>query len=293
MLIQKYIDNKQIHPPDFLYTNISYLSLTGSRAYGTSNEKSDYDYFGFCVPPLIYLFPHKFGYINGFGPSPPEFNGFSTEPPIVDKDNGKEVDIKVFSIIKFFNLCSINNPDCLDTLFVRRENVIHTTQIGQLVRDNREKFLCQEAYFRYSGYAMSQLKKAKKEKATGKRVEGIKALGYDSKFLSHALRLLYSAEMILSEGTIELDRYKIQIKAVRDGDISLEECEKIFGDKEDYLRKLLVTTKLPKKPDYEELKKLLLTCLEIQYGDLSKYVNIPTNDTEILMKIKELVKNIG
>ena len=292
MLLEKWIKNKKIFPPDWLVCNSQYIALTGSRAYGTSTDESDYDYFGFCIPPKIYIFPHLYGFVNGFGPPPPSFNQFATEPPFFDETIKKEIDVKIFSIIKYFDLCAKNNPDCLDTLYVKRENVIHSTEIGNLVRDNRKKFLSQESYYRYSGYALSQLCKAEKDRK-GNRKELTDKFGYDPKFLSHAVRLLGNAEMILSEETIELDKYKVLVSAIRNGQIGLDKVKRIVSDKENYLRKLLEQTKLPVKADYDELKKLLLQCLEIQYGNLEKALHIPTDDRKLLLEIKEKLKNIN
>ena len=99
--------------------------------------------------------------------------------------------------------------------------------------------------------------------------------------------------MILSEETIELDKYKVLVSAIRNGQIGLDEVKRIVSDKENYLRKLLEQTKLPVKADYDELKKLLLQCLEIQYGNLEKALHIPTDDRKLLLEIKEKLKNIN
>ena len=59
---------KEYDKPKFFETvEYSYLTMMGSRAYGTENEDSDYDFYGFIVPPVEIVFPHRAGYIQGFG----------------------------------------------------------------------------------------------------------------------------------------------------------------------------------------------------------------------------------
>ena len=39
----------------------SYLTIMGSRAYGSATEDSDYDFYGFVVPPKEIVFPYLAG----------------------------------------------------------------------------------------------------------------------------------------------------------------------------------------------------------------------------------------
>lgn len=74
-------------------------------------------------------------------------------------ERAKEWDLQIFSIVKFFELCRQNNPNMIDTLFTPENCVIHCTQIGRMVRDNRKLFLSKEAWKKFRGYAHAQLKK--------------------------------------------------------------------------------------------------------------------------------------
>ena len=53
--------------PSFLKDNIHYETMMGSVAYGVSNDSSDVDIYGFCIPPKELIFPHLTGEILGFG----------------------------------------------------------------------------------------------------------------------------------------------------------------------------------------------------------------------------------
>jgi hypothetical protein len=51
---------EQIHDrPKFITKDsINFLTLVGSHAYGGATPESDYDYYGFMIPPLTEIFPH-------------------------------------------------------------------------------------------------------------------------------------------------------------------------------------------------------------------------------------------
>ncbi len=55
-----------INPPAWLIQNIQMLVMMGSVAYGVSDDTSDIDVYGFCIPPVKYIFPHVNGLIYGF-----------------------------------------------------------------------------------------------------------------------------------------------------------------------------------------------------------------------------------
>lgn len=158
-----------VRPPSWLSSNIHYLTIMGSHAYGVADTSikdkiPDYDVYGWAIPPKNMIFTHLTGYIPGFGPEPPNFEQFQ-QHHILDKDalggRGKEWDLTIYSIVKYFNLCRENNPNMMDSLFTPEECVIHCTQIGRMVRDNRRLFLSKLCWKKYRGYAHEQLKKCK------------------------------------------------------------------------------------------------------------------------------------
>jgi hypothetical protein len=54
-----------------------------------------------------------------------------------------------------------NNPNMLDSLFVPTQCILHSTSVGNYVRDNRKLFLSKAVYHKYRGYAHSNLSKCK------------------------------------------------------------------------------------------------------------------------------------
>ena len=43
--------SEHLSPPSWLVDNVMFEGLTGSVSYGVSNDTSDMDIVGFCIPP--------------------------------------------------------------------------------------------------------------------------------------------------------------------------------------------------------------------------------------------------
>ena len=146
--------------PSHMKNNIHYEVIMGSTAYGVSDNTSDIDVYGFCMPPKHILFPYSNGSLFGFGSKPNNFEQFQ-QHHIIDKGRGKEYDISIYNIVKFFNLCMENNPNMVDALFVPTRCVLHCTAVGNHIRENRKLFLTKRVWHKFKGYAFSQLHKMK------------------------------------------------------------------------------------------------------------------------------------
>lgn len=287
-IVQILYKQRLITPPAFVVEGVQYETIMGSQAYGVSNDESDIDVYGFCIPPKSYIFPHLDGYIPGFGTKPPSFEQYQ-EHHI--KSNDKEYDITIFNIVKYFSLCMDCNPNAIDSLFTYENSVTKATKIARMVRDNRKLFLHKGAWHRFKGYAYSQLKKIKTKNPTGKRVHLIEQFGYDTKFAGHVVRLLDECEQILMHGDIDLQLNKEQVKAVRRGEWTLEQLENYFQFKEKELEKLYISSSLQKYPDEQAIKQLLLDCLEEYYGTLTNdEVRLGDKFEKTLIQIRELAE---
>ena len=175
-----------LNAPKFLYDNTMYATYMGSVAYGVSNLNSDIDIYGFCIPPKDNVFPHLSGEIAGFGTQIQRFEQFQ-QHHIKDKSSEKEYDITIFSIVKYFQLCMENNPNMIDSLFVPRTCIIHSTAISEYVRENRKLFLHKGAYHKFKGYAYSQMHKMRIKNPEG--LEELKAFE-DKHQIAHNTTLL-------------------------------------------------------------------------------------------------------
>lgn len=285
-----------VSPPTWLPMNTMYLTTMGSIAYGVAEDTSDFDVYGWAIPPRNMVFPHLTGYINGFGTPPPSFDNWQKHH-IIDQDalggKGREYDFSIFSIVRYFDLCTEGNPNMVDSLFVPQECVLHSTNVSNLVRDKRHMFLSKLLWPRLKGYAYSQLHKAsgKNPKAGSKRHKLRELHGYDSKFLYHVVRLLSQGEQIFLEGDLDLQEKgrREHMKAIRRGEIPEEDIRKWASEKESQLEKLYHESKLPEKPNEKAVYELLVQCLEEHYGSLDACLTQPDWAVEGLKELDQLL----
>jgi predicted nucleotidyltransferase len=292
-VVKNLYNKKLINPPKWLPDNVMYEVITGSVAYGISNDTSDMDIYGWCIPKKEDVFPHLRGEIPGFGRQIQRFEQY-IEHHIRDDHalggDGRDYDITIFSIVKYFQLCMDNNPNMVDTLFVPYECVLSSTEVGKLVRDNANLFLHKGSFHKFLGYAHSQLHKMNLKNPEGKRKELIEQFGFDTKYACHLVRLAYECEMILTEHTLDLRRHNEHLKRIRKGEITQEEILKWFGEKELQLNKLYGESSLRHKPDEEAIKALLLNCLESHYGSLDKCISNDTIERQALREINFILE---
>jgi len=284
--VQQLMEKKIITPPKWMGSAIHYEVQMGSVAYGVSNDNSDIDIYGFAVPPRSMIFPHEAGYIHGFDKNISNFEQYSQHHI---KYNAKEYDISIYGILKYFKLCMECNPNMIDSLFVPDRCVLHSTQLGQHVRENRKEFLHKGAWHRYKGYSYSQIHKMKSKTSSGKRKETIDEFGYDCKFGYHVVRLLDEVEQIMVEGDIDLERNREQLKAIRRGEWTLADIEAYFSKKEQQLESVYADSHLRNKPNVAKVKQILIDCLEMHYGSLDKVLNIPGKSDMILQEIRSIL----
>lgn len=119
-----------------------YEVRAGSHAYGTNLPESDEDFRGVAALPkdcIIGLFP---------------FEQY--------EDN--QGDRMIYSLHKFFKLAAECNPNVLELLYVRDEDILFTNGFGKVLRDNRDIFLSKKAKFKFSGYAFAQLNRIKRHR---------------------------------------------------------------------------------------------------------------------------------
>lgn len=289
-VVRRLADKGLIKPPSFVSGSVQYETIMGSMAYGVSSDASDMDIYGFCIPPKEIVFPHTAGYIPNFSSQVPNFDQF-TQHHIQEKDHGKEYDISIYSIVKYFKLCMGNNPNMIDSLFTPANCVLSCTKIGEMARMNRKKFLHKGAWHTFKGYAYSQMHKMKIKEPdpTSKRYESIMKHGYDVKFAYHVVRLMDEAEQIMVEGDIDLMRNREQLKSIRRGEWKMSEIEDFFTRRERELQKVYDESKMIHKPDEELIKQLLLDCLEEHYGSLEDAVSNKDKYKLMIDQIKGIV----
>ncbi len=289
-IIYKSIDKNIIHPPKWIKGNVIYEVWTGSAAYGASNDSSDMDIYAVCIPPKYDVFPNLQGYIDGFGT---KYNKFTVwqQHHVEDKSARKEYDFTIYSIVNFFNLCLDNNPNMIDALFVPRRCILYSTPIGELIRDNRHKFLHKGAWHRFRGYSYAQMKKIKDRNnvSNPKRQELIKAYGYDTKFAMQLVRLLLEVEEILTVHDLNVDRNSDILKLVRNGHWTFEQLEEWFQNKEKALELTFSKSTLREEPDENEIKEILIKCLEMHYQSIKDVIKIDKSIEDVVNEMQAVI----
>jgi len=135
------------------------VGIAGSRAQGLSSANSDVDLRGVAVPPI----PDLLGMAPAFAQAdqPGDMDVFAdtltpTETEVVSRS---KLEGSVYALAKFCRLCADCNPNMIELLFCRDDEVRLCTPLGKTLRDHRDAFLSQKAAHTFTGYALSQLKR--------------------------------------------------------------------------------------------------------------------------------------
>lgn len=117
-----------------------FLTRTGSHSYGTNIATSDIDLKGVCIAPKdIYFSPIK------------NFEQAELNKP----------DCTIFEIKKIFRMLSGANPNSIELLFTDPSDHLLVSPLGEILLQNRDKFLSKRIRFSFAGYAHSQLSRLK------------------------------------------------------------------------------------------------------------------------------------
>lgn len=118
--------------------NIFYLTLGGSRSYGTNLPDSDYDLRGGYIENVRSIFA-------------------------LEEQKEEYVDINTDTVLyglrKLVKLLDSCNPNVIEILGTRDEDIVYIDDVGKVLRDNRHKFLSKRAFYTFSGYATQQLRR--------------------------------------------------------------------------------------------------------------------------------------
>lgn len=268
--------------------------IGGSLSYGVSGDSSDMDVISVCIPSKEEVFPHLNGRVPGFGPQIQPFQNWQRHHIKTEENTPqfKEYDLTSYSITEFFRLAADNNPNIIDALFVPDRCVTHKTDVGTVLRDNRKLFLHKGAYQKFKGYAYSQMKKIGEQKPVGKRAILVEQFGYDTKFSYHVVRLSQEAEMILTTGDLDITAGREELKAIRRGEWTLPQLQEWFTKRTSMLDELFLKSTLREAPNYDELNRILMVCLEIKFGTLSNAM-VEGEARVALRKLEEIARIVS
>ena len=225
--------------------NLLFLTISGSRAYGTHHNDSDYDIRGvfYNTPAELFGLQRR---------ESQEFNG----------------DVMLHSLGKFTRLAAGANPNILELLFIDEEYHLFVHDSFKPFLENRGVFLSKKAKHSYSGYAMSQVKKCKSHSTHGTLREQYKVGpendAYDSKYAMHTCRLALNGLEILENEwlTPSFTGESLEfLKEVRAGNVfaNAQEFFKYVEDLDKNMAAVYETSNLRHTPNFDVINNLLIT----------------------------------
>jgi predicted nucleotidyltransferase len=264
----------------------------GSDAYGVSSGSSDIDYYGYCVPPRNIVFPHEASIIFGFDDDKIQKFEQWQQHHCIDNSTQKEYDFSVFNVVRYFKLCMDGNPNVLDSLFAPRRCIAVITPMAEHIRHNRKIFLSKKCYSKFKGYGFSQMAKIKNgsNSSNPKRKADIETHGLDLKFGYHIARLCQENEQILLEHDLDIEQNRELLKSIRRGEWDFQRLESWWIEKEKSLEKLYVESTLRHEPAYDEIKALLLQCLEMVFGSLDKAYKQDLSVDKMIVELDNVIQ---
>jgi predicted nucleotidyltransferase len=229
-------------------------SLVGSTIHGLElRGTDDRDEMGVCVEPPEYVIG-----LNHF-----ETWVFRTKPEGVRSEAG-DLDFVVHSLRKFARLALKGNPTVLLLLFVKPEDLLLRTPLGDQMQELAPAFVSRQAGKAFLGYLTAQKQRLLGERGQLRthRPELIDEHGYDTKYAMHMLRLGYQGKELLESGRISLpmrETERQRVFAVRRGAVPFNDVLTEIGQLERELADLLETSPLPPAPDHAAVDEFLVT----------------------------------
>ena len=246
--------------PDFTQYGFCYQAnlimacIGGSQAHGAKlGATDDTDWYGLYIPP------------------PKKVLGLEREEHFVFTTGGKlggngpsDVDVCLYTLIKWAGLAAKGNPSALHFLFAPLE---FTTGIWQRVAARPEVFLAKEHVKPFLGFAEDQMKRLLGQKGQKNihRTELEKKHGYDTKYAMHVIRLYGEAKELMESGRITLPRpNKDELIDIRKGKYSLAEIQELGRQLESEALAAQDTSPLPDKVDRDAIGSLV-TDVHLQF----------------------------
>ncbi len=135
------------------------LGLAGSRAQGLDGPDSDVDLRGVAIPPAAYFH----GFVHTFAQADAA-EQMAVFEDTLNRDEQRatsrtKLEGSVYNLVKFARLAADCNPNMLELLFCRDQELRLANPLGERLREGAPLFLSCKARHTFAGYATSQLRR--------------------------------------------------------------------------------------------------------------------------------------
>lgn len=211
--------------------NLLVKHVAGSHSYGLATASSDMDYRG------VYCAPRKY--------HTPFFSLGAYQDP-------QEEDTTYWELAQFVKYVGAMNPNVLETLWVRRRDLVYFTGAYEVLRSYREDLLSKRVVQTTAGFATSEFKRLTTN------LEGRPFL--QNKAACHVVRLLRMGLEVLTEGTVNVYRTHDadQLLAIKNGSWTLEWLSEFRDETLQKMDEAAARSSLPDAPDVELLANVLM-----------------------------------
>jgi len=180
-------------------------------------------------------------------------------------------DTREMYLKRFIKLCVDGNPNVIEWLFTPPEHIDFIDEkFKYWIFSRKDLFLQKEKLIAsHLGFAKSQIMKMRKheQEMGAKRKELYAKFGYDVKYASHAIRLIFQLEELLLTGKITFPydaRTTKLLKSIKQGEMSLEDFDAAYSGWHADIELLILDTsshKIQDKVNHAEIAE----CLEELY----------------------------
>ena len=226
--------------------------LVGSTVHGLSNPGTDdRDEMGICIEPPEYVVGLR-RFEHCVARTQPE--GESSGPG--------DVDLTVYGLRKFARLASKGSPTVLLLFFVRGDDLLHRTRLGDEIQALAPAFLSKKTGRAFLGYLDGQARSLRGDRHATRTRELSPDHGYDTKYAMHALRIGHQGLELLGTGGISLpvaEPTRSRLREVRAGTVPLDEVLAEIDDLVARLTEATEASELPEEPDHARIDSFLIS----------------------------------
>lgn len=276
------------------YGTVIYKCYAGSRSYGTNIDEaaarqlakerggdwtdyvSDVDIRGIFIPHRHLLL---------------------SEHPVQEFRDPSDEDTVYFSLSRFLELAIDCNPNIVEQLFVREEDVLYINEVGEELRALRHLFVSKNAFGRFGSYAFSQLKRMDVHNSDFRRNEKrMKAIEFgdehfDRKNAMHLVRLLKMGIEILRDGDVKTYRPDAEfLLSIRHGSLSRQEILDLAADLEAELEDAMQNSTIPNVPNQLLIHQWLIKVTDQTLG-LEQLRALPATTDRLLPPVYSMAED--